>query len=180
VTLLIFLLFLFCPSDLTALIKVTTPPFVIPPAPACRGSAADGSAVRPGSRTKVSAPLVPPQTRHPERSASRIYCLTEGLWRGVEGPRRCVIYPCCSELFNHRTGTGRTRHGLFLELRTKDFLASCVVSQQILLSGPGGRKAPSSMGKINAAEVLRLRATSAVSPDQAVGRCAQDDDSVGV
>jgi hypothetical protein len=29
-----------------------------------------------------------PQGRHPERSASQIYRLTEGLWRAVEGPRR--------------------------------------------------------------------------------------------
>src|ERR1700739_2945895 len=28
-----------------------------------------------------------PQSRHPERSASQIYRLTEGLWRAVEGPR---------------------------------------------------------------------------------------------
>ena len=54
------------------------------------------------------------------------------------------------------------------------------VSQQIVLSGFGGRKAPSSMGKISTAEVLRLRATSAVSRDQSVRRSAQDDDFVGV
>jgi hypothetical protein len=54
------------------------------------------------------------------------------------------------------------------------------VSQQILLSGFGGRKAPSSMGKLSTAEVLRLRATSAVSRDQPVRRSAQDDDFVGV
>jgi hypothetical protein len=36
------------------------------------------------------------------------------------------------------------------------------------------------MGKISAAEVLRLRATSAMSRDQSVRRFAQDDDSVGV
>ncbi len=30
-----------------------------------------------------------PQRRHPERSASQIYLLTEGLWRAVEGPQRC-------------------------------------------------------------------------------------------
>jgi hypothetical protein len=53
------------------------------------------------------------------------------------------------------------------------------VSQKILLSGFGGRKARSSMGKISNAEVLRLRATSAVSRDQSVTRSAQDDDSVG-
>jgi hypothetical protein len=54
------------------------------------------------------------------------------------------------------------------------------VSQQILLSGFGGRKAPSSMGKISIAGVLRLRATSTVSRNQSVRRSAQDDDSVGV
>jgi hypothetical protein len=48
------------------------------------------------------------------------------------------------------------------------------------LAGPpdvgfGGRKAPSSMGKIGTAEVLRLRAPSAVSRDKAVRRFAQDD-----
>jgi hypothetical protein len=32
-----------------------------------------------------------PQDRHPERSASRIYRLTEGLQRVVEGPRRCLL-----------------------------------------------------------------------------------------
>jgi hypothetical protein len=32
-----------------------------------------------------------PQDRHPERSASRISCLTEGLQRVVEGPRGCLL-----------------------------------------------------------------------------------------
>jgi hypothetical protein len=49
----------------------------------------------------------------------------------------------------------------------------------IYIFGFSGRKASSSMGKIRTAEVLRLRATSAVSRDQSVRRCAQDDDSVG-
>ena len=53
------------------------------------------------------------------------------------------------------------------------------VPQQILFSGFGGRKAPSSMGKISTAGVLRLRATSAVSRDKSVRRSAQDDDFVG-
>jgi hypothetical protein len=35
------------------------------------------------------------------------------------------------------------------------------------------------MGKISTAEVLRLRATSAMSRDESVRRSAQDDDSVG-
>ena len=61
-----------------------------------------GSAVRPGSRTKVSVPLVLPQTRHPacpglpwERSASQIDLVTQLLWRGVEGPRRCAQRRFC-------------------------------------------------------------------------------------
>jgi hypothetical protein len=53
------------------------------------------------------------------------------------------------------------------------------ISQQILLSGLSGRKAPSSMGKVRTAEVLRLRAASAVSSDKSVRRSAQDDDFVG-
>jgi hypothetical protein len=86
----------------------------------------------------------------------------------------------------HLTG----RHILSLEPRTKNLLASCYVrrcsvtincvSQQILLSGFGGRKAPSSVGKMSTAEVLRLRATNTVSRNQSVRRSAQDDDSVGV
>ena len=47
------------------------------------------------------------------------------------------------------------------------------------MAGLGGRKAPSSMGKLSTAEVLRLRATSAVSRDPSVRRSAQDDDFVG-
>ena len=54
----------------------------------------------------------------------------------------------------------------------------CVV-QQIPVLGLGGRKAPSSMGKISTAGVLRLRATSAVSRDKSVRRSAQDDGFVG-
>jgi hypothetical protein len=44
----------------------------------------------------------PPQTRHPERSAPQIDRLIQRMWRAVEGPRQCLIYRCCSELFNHR------------------------------------------------------------------------------
>jgi hypothetical protein len=40
-------------------------------------------------------------------------------------------------------------------------------------------KTPNSMGKMGTAEVLRLRAISAVSSGQCVRRFAQDDDSVG-
>jgi hypothetical protein len=73
------LLFLLCPSNLTAANKSHRPPLVIP-------SAAEGPAVRPGSRTKVSVPFVLPQTRHLERSASPINRPAQRLWRGVEEP----------------------------------------------------------------------------------------------
>ena len=49
-----------------------------------------------------------------------------------------------------------------------------------MLAGPGGQKAPSNMGKLSTPEVLRLRATSAVSPDKSVRRSAQDDVFAGV
>ena len=51
----------------------------------------EGPAVRPGSHTEVSVPLVLTQNRHPERSASQIDRVTQRSWRGVEGPRRA--YP---------------------------------------------------------------------------------------
>jgi hypothetical protein len=47
-------------------------------------------------------------------------------------------------------------------------------------AGVGGRKAPSSMGETSPAEVLRLRATSAVSRNRSARRFAQDDGFVGV
>jgi hypothetical protein len=33
----------------------------------------------------------PQQRRHPERSATQTYRITDGLRRGVEGPRRCLL-----------------------------------------------------------------------------------------
>jgi hypothetical protein len=155
----------FYPSDLTAPIKVTALPFVIP-------SAAEGSAVRPGSRTKFSIPLVLPQNRHPERSASQIYRLTEGFWRGVEGPRRCSFHPCRSELFDHRRPTTSVRryaldrHGQITVIIFRPQLCarSC---------GLGGLKTPSSMGERSTAEVLRLRARNPPLSDRSVRRFAQ-------
>ena len=60
--------FLFSPSDLTAPNKSHHPPLVIP-------SAAEGPAVRPGSRTKASVPLVLPQNR---KRNSRSLLMTKG------------------------------------------------------------------------------------------------------
>jgi hypothetical protein len=41
--------------------------------------------------------------------------VTQGLWRGVEGPRRCSSGRRCSELFNHRG-----RQCLSLESKRKE------------------------------------------------------------
>ena len=57
--------------------------------------------------------LVLPRNRHPERSASQIDRVTQRLWRVVEEPVLSVAegtsaalsYPCCSELFDHRSAT---------------------------------------------------------------------------
>jgi hypothetical protein len=51
-----------------------------------KSGGAEGPAVRRGSRTKVSVPLVPPQNRHPERSASQMDRVTQRLWRVAEEP----------------------------------------------------------------------------------------------
>src|ERR1700760_3432326 len=42
-------------------------------------------------RTQSDVFQPPPQNRHPERSASPIYRITQDLWRVVEGPRRCLL-----------------------------------------------------------------------------------------
>jgi hypothetical protein len=75
------------------------------------------------------------QNRHPERSALQIDRVTQRLWRGVEGPRRCLVYPRSSMLFNHRARTGRARHDLTLEPRTKNLLASFMSGRYIYILG---------------------------------------------
>jgi hypothetical protein len=99
--------------------------------------------VRPSSDTKVSVPLVLPKNRHPERSASHIYRVIQRLERGVEGPRRCFVYLCCSELFTTELPPGK-----LITVFPCGREAGTCVSQQILLSGFCGQKAPSSTGKI--------------------------------
>jgi hypothetical protein len=75
-----------------------------------------------------------------ERSASQIDRVTQRLWRGVEGPRRCLIYPCCSELFHHRrttTGSAATRT---LWFRVHLFIHCLVLGpQEKTLAGPAVR-----------------------------------------
>jgi hypothetical protein len=160
--------------DTTAL---DAPFFVIP-------SVAERSAVCPGSRTKVSVPLVLPQNRHPERSASQIDRVTQSLWRGVEGPRRRLI--AHAALSFSTTGPARFFPGIENQDLASILLSpaptptfSGAIKRLVVRKEAQPRKAPSSMGKISTAEVLRLRATSAVSRDQSVRRSAQDDDSVG-
>jgi hypothetical protein len=108
----------FCPSDLTAPNKSHHPPFVIP-------SAAEGPAVRPGSGAKVSVPLVLPQNRHPERSALQIDRVIQRLWRGVEGPRRCLSCPAARSFSTTEPPPGGPATVFPRGSRTKNLLASC-------------------------------------------------------
>jgi hypothetical protein len=66
----------------------------------------------------------PRQSRHPERSASQIYRVTQRLWRGVEGPRRCFSYPCCSGL---STTEAREHDLLRYALGGHGYIFSCTV-----------------------------------------------------
>ena len=78
-----------------------------------------------------------------------------------------LTLPCCSEFFNHGLefkDLAQTWGWRMTTVHEKMYTVTIqCVSQQIVLSGFGGRKAPSSMGKVRTAEVLRLRASSAVS-----------------
>jgi len=62
----------------------------------------------------------PPKRRHPERSASQIYRIAEGLWRGVEEPvpnvaegtPAMLIGRCSSKLSGHRLQVKLKSHSL--------------------------------------------------------------------
>ena len=128
--------------------------------------------MRPVFCQRVSVPFVLPQNRHPEsRSASPIYRVIQRLWRGVEGPRRCLSSPMLCEAFQPEKPDNRV-----------------CCDTHLLHEGHGGPpplrasvvgKLRTAWGKISTAGVLRLRATSAVLRDKSVRRFAQDDDSVG-
>ena len=86
--------------------------------------------MRPGSHTKVSVPLVLPQNRHPERSASQTYRFIEDLRRGVEGPRGCLIDAALQGLrpprlqkINKVTGSERTRISCLAALSAATYAA---------------------------------------------------------
>jgi hypothetical protein len=51
----------------------------------------------------TSCMQAPKQSRHPERSASQIYRVTKGFVARSRRISAVLIYPCCSELFDHRT-----------------------------------------------------------------------------
>jgi hypothetical protein len=120
-------------------------------------------------KTLVSGVSNVPQSRHPERSASQIYRVTQRSWRAVEGPRRCLSYSYCSELLIRRSPHRQELTSISLGLGMEEDYSAPVLRLRWW-------KDPSSMDKISTAEVLRFRATSAVSRDKSVRRSAQDDD----
>jgi hypothetical protein len=93
---------------------------MIPPTPARRG------ACRMSANLSRKFFVRLPQNRHPERSASPIDRVTQRLWRGVEGPRRCLIPMllgafrppkpgnriCCD---THLMVTGTSFHALYVK-----------------------------------------------------------------
>ena len=58
--------------------------------------------MRPGSRTKVSVPLVLPQNRHPERSASQIYRVIQSLVARSRRTSTALISPMLFGAFQPR------------------------------------------------------------------------------
>jgi hypothetical protein len=71
-------------SSISNLHRTATLPFVIP-------RACDFFDLFVFSAYLTGCFSVPSQIRHPERSAAQIYRTTNYLWRGVEGPRRCLL-----------------------------------------------------------------------------------------
>jgi hypothetical protein len=116
-----------------------------------------------------------PQNRHPERSASQIDRVTQRLWRGVEGPRRAYFTHAVRSFSTtepHRAGPQRlaareeaqphwqdrsrvqrpcAEFGMEDDYSAEKDVPVTIkcVSQHILLSGFGGRKARRSTGKIS-------------------------------
>jgi hypothetical protein len=63
-------------------------------------------------KTLVFCIFTSPQKRHPERSASQMYRVTQRLWRGVEGPRGAYLTHAARTFSTTEARTGRSRHGL--------------------------------------------------------------------
>ena len=130
-----------------------------------------------------------PQNRHPERSASQILSRDTVLVARSRRTSAVLVLPMLLGAFQptsphraapssetlHRAGDGRR---LQCMKRCTHHHPVRIAADPVV--GLRWSKAPSSTGKISTAEVLRPRATSAVSRDKSVRRYAQDDDSVGV
>jgi hypothetical protein len=127
--------------------------------------------VRPDSRTKVSVPLVLPQTRHPERSASQIDCVIQRL--GAESKDLGGAY------LTHAARSFRPPK--------PDNWICC--DTHWMVTGTRGDPAPVQARWFKSSEQHGLNKhrrgpstprPSAVSRNQSVRRSAQDDESVGV
>src|ERR1700733_6738286 len=81
-----------------------------------KSGAAEGPAVRPGSRTKVSVPLVLPQNRHPERSRGTCGSLHEREKLGAPLPRfpakACGVDTLHPPFLNERRTRGPLWHSV--------------------------------------------------------------------
>jgi hypothetical protein len=136
-----------------------------------------------------------PQNRHPERSASQIDRVTQclcaeskdlgGVYFAHAARSFSTTEPAPGGLATFaQPSLGKQlkgwRRATKLNLIPRSIPTSKTLHRLGDVIGLRWSKAPSSMGKISTAEVLRLRATSAVSRNQSVRRFAQDDDSVRV
>ena len=72
-----------------------------------------------------------PQNRHPERSASRIYRVTQRLWRAVEGPEDAHL--------THAARTFSTTEARERDLRNVDVAYGTQQDAAVLVLGPGGK-----------------------------------------
>jgi hypothetical protein len=65
--------------------------------------------------------------------------VTQRLWRGVEGPRRCLLYPCCSEFSTTEADSRMAAENVNVGADHSQ-LASCSAwSQGTKRSGPPAR-----------------------------------------
>jgi hypothetical protein len=106
--------------------------------------------------------------------------VTDCLVRGVEGPRRCLFYPCRSELFNHRSPHPADSPRSVPEAENKGLPAARYARRYIYILG-----SPTGTFYIGVASNLyrRVKCGPQQIPfsgfDKSVRRSAQDDDFVG-
>ena len=97
--------------------------------------------------------FIPPQSRHPERSAARIYRITDGLWRAVEGPRRCLLADALPSFPATNDSPNRAKPARSLPGAPRRF----IVGLPSILPWRGSRRTPS----ILLAYAVQARFTSA-------------------